>query len=69
MVCHKISNRDNSLIINKSQAQAGPCFYYSDLRFGVGRCFWFTGILFVLHLFEIFELYIIHLFEIFVKLH
>ena len=50
MVCHKISNRDNSLIINKSQAQAGPRFYYSDLRFGVGRCFWFTGILFVLHL-------------------
>ena len=21
------------------QAQAGPHFYYSDLRFGVGRCF------------------------------
>ena len=62
MVCHKISNIDNPLIINKSQAQAGPRFYYSDLRFGVGRCFWFTGILFVLHLFEIFELYIIHLF-------
>ena len=59
------------LIIWRSlvQAQAGPRFYYSDLRFGVGRCFWFTGILFVLHLFEIFELYIIHLFEIFVKLH
>ena len=56
-------------LVNKSQAQAGPRFYYSDLRFGVGRCFWFTGILFVLHLFEIFELYIIHLFEIFVKLH
>ena len=32
------------LIIWRSlvQAQAGPRFYYSDLRFGVGRCFWFT---------------------------
>ena len=31
------------LIIWRSlvQAQAGPRFYYSDLRFGVGRCFWF----------------------------
>ena len=28
-------------LVNKSQAQAGPRFYYSDLRFGVGRCFWF----------------------------
>jgi hypothetical protein len=28
--------------VNKSQAQAGPRFYYSDLRFGVGRCFCFT---------------------------
>ena len=27
--------------VNKSQAQAGPRFYYSDLRFGVGRCFSF----------------------------
>ena len=26
-------------LVNKSQAQAGPRFYYSDLRFGVGRCF------------------------------
>ena len=26
--------------VNKSQAQAGPRFYYSDLRFGIGRCFW-----------------------------
>lgn len=25
--------------VNKSQALAGPRFYYSDLRFGVGRCF------------------------------
>ena len=33
----------NRLIIWRSlvQAQAGPRFYYSDLRFGVGRCFWF----------------------------
>ena len=31
------------LIIWRSlvQAQAGPRFYYSDLRQGVGRCFWF----------------------------
>ena len=31
------------LIIWRSlvQAQAGPRFYYSDLRFSVGRCFWF----------------------------
>ena len=29
--------------VNKSQAQAGPRFYYSDLRFGVGRCFWLIG--------------------------
>ena len=28
--------------VNKSQAQAGPRFYYSDLRFSVGRCFCFT---------------------------
>ena len=28
-------------LVNKSQAQAGPRFYYSDLRFGVGRCFSF----------------------------
>ena len=27
--------------VNKSQALAGPRFYYSDLRFGVGRCFSF----------------------------
>ena len=25
------------------QAQAGPRFYYSDLRFGVGRCFFVTA--------------------------
>ena len=25
--------------VYKSQALAGPRFYYSDLRFGVGRCF------------------------------
>ncbi len=35
-------------LVNKSQAQAGPRFYYSDLRFGVGRCFWFLGISFVM---------------------
>ena len=31
----------NRLIIWRSQVQAlaGPRFYYSDLRFGVGRCF------------------------------
>ena len=42
----------NRLIIWRSlvQAQAGPRFYYSDLRFGVGRCFWFLGISFVMHL-------------------
>ena len=27
--------------VNKSQAQAGPRFYYSDLRAIVGRCFSF----------------------------
>ena len=38
-----IKHQSLRLIIWRSlvQAQAGPRFYYSDLRFGVGRCFWF----------------------------
>ena len=43
------------LIIWRSlvQAQAGPRFYYSDLRFGVGRCFWFLRKQCVNKLFEL----------------
>ena len=40
-------------LVNKSQAQAGPRFYYSDLRFGVGRCFWFLRKQCVNKLFEL----------------
>ena len=43
------------LIIWRSlvQAQAGPRFYYSDLRFGVGRCFSFLRKQCVNKLFEL----------------
>ena len=39
--------------VNKSQALAGPRFYYSDLRFGVGRCFSFLRKQCVNKLFEL----------------
>ena len=53
------------LIIWRSlvQAQAGPRFYYSDLRFGVGRCFWLLRKQCVNKLFELLDVYAVIFYE------
>ncbi len=42
---------------------AGPRFYYSDLRFGVGRCFWFLRKQCVNKLFELLDVYAVIFYE------